>query len=120
MKVVLTAPMPGSKTPSFPLAGAILDGFSMQLLCCAIAARSIDEDEIRTRIAATEARCAPEQTNNDEGRAQDLQIAGINHSISLLKRCRAPQNRLPGPVDIQDNCARKPILRGAASLQERN
>src|ERR1700730_11854041 len=32
MKVVLTAPMPGSKTPSFPLAGAILEGFHMQLL----------------------------------------------------------------------------------------
>jgi len=29
---VLTAPMPGSRTPSFPLAGAIFDGFSMQLL----------------------------------------------------------------------------------------
>jgi len=32
MKVVLTAPMPGSSTPSFPLAGAILEGFSMPLL----------------------------------------------------------------------------------------
>src|SRR5712692_9854650 len=32
MKVVLTAPMPGSRTPSFPLAGAILEGFSMPLL----------------------------------------------------------------------------------------
>src|SRR5712692_8736549 len=32
MNVVLTAPMPGSRTPSFPLAGAILEGFSMPLL----------------------------------------------------------------------------------------
>src|ERR1700682_3493077 len=32
MKVVLTAPKPGSSTPSFPLAGAILEGFSMPLL----------------------------------------------------------------------------------------
>jgi hypothetical protein len=32
MKVVLTAPRPGSSTPSFPLAGAILEGFSMPLL----------------------------------------------------------------------------------------
>src|SRR5882724_11108107 len=32
INVVLTAPMPGSKIPSFPLAGAIFDGFSMPLL----------------------------------------------------------------------------------------
>jgi hypothetical protein len=30
--VVLTAPMPGKRTPNFPFAGAIFAGFSMQLL----------------------------------------------------------------------------------------
>jgi hypothetical protein len=32
------------------------------------------KNEIKTRIAAAEALCVPEQTNNDEGRTQDLQI----------------------------------------------
>jgi hypothetical protein len=30
--------------------------------------------EDKTRIHAAEARCTPEQTNNNEGRARDLQI----------------------------------------------
>jgi hypothetical protein len=30
--------------------------------------------EMKTRFAAAEARCGPKQTNNNEGRAQDLQI----------------------------------------------
>jgi hypothetical protein len=75
MKVVLTAPIPGSKTPSFPLAGAILEGFSMQLLLLMSDQRAIDrENEISTRAVAAEARCIPKQTSNDEGSAQDLQI----------------------------------------------
>jgi hypothetical protein len=37
--------------------------------------RAIDrENELRTRIAAAEARSIPKQTNNDEGSARDLQI----------------------------------------------
>jgi hypothetical protein len=32
------------------------------------------KNEVKTRIAAAEALCVPEQTNNDEGSAQDLQI----------------------------------------------
>jgi hypothetical protein len=30
--------------------------------------------EMKTRIAAAEARCGPKQTHNNEGRAYDLQI----------------------------------------------
>jgi hypothetical protein len=33
------------------------------------------EDEFRVRIVAAEACCVPKQTNNDEGRPQDLQIS---------------------------------------------
>jgi hypothetical protein len=29
---------------------------------------------MKTRLAAAEARCGPKQTNNNEGRPQDLQI----------------------------------------------
>jgi hypothetical protein len=29
---------------------------------------------MNTRFSAAEARCGPKQTNNNEGRAQDLQI----------------------------------------------
>src|SRR5215469_17517222 len=36
MNVVLTAPIPGSKIPSFPFGGTILSGFSMSLLACAV------------------------------------------------------------------------------------
>jgi hypothetical protein len=37
--------------------------------------KTIDEkNEVRTRTAAVEAGSIPEQTSNDEGRAQDLQI----------------------------------------------
>src|SRR6266436_578405 len=105
MKVVLTAPMPGSRTPSFPLAGAIFDGFSMQLLCCAIAKRPTKKTRLRGELPQQKRAAPPEQTSNDEGRAQDLQIAGISAQISLLKRCRAPQNRPSCVVDLQDNHA---------------
>src|SRR5258708_13650415 len=33
IKVVLTAPIPGKRIPSFPFGGTILAGFSMQLPC---------------------------------------------------------------------------------------
>src|SRR5229473_8645392 len=33
IKVVLTAPIPGKRIPSFPFGGAILAGFSIQLPC---------------------------------------------------------------------------------------
>jgi hypothetical protein len=74
MKVVLTAPKPGSSTPSFPLAGAILEGFSMPLLLLNDQNAIDSEDEFRIRIAAAEACCVPKQTNNDEGIPHDLQI----------------------------------------------
>src|SRR4029077_11486159 len=74
MNVVLTAPIPGSRTPSFPLAGAIFEGLSMPLLLSNDHKPIGKKTNLKTRIAATEARCVPEQTNNDEGRARDLQI----------------------------------------------
>jgi hypothetical protein len=66
--------MPGSKIPSFPLAGAILEGFSMPLLWLNDQNAIDSEYEFRIRIAAAEACCVPKQTNNDEGRPHDLQI----------------------------------------------
>jgi hypothetical protein len=80
MNVVLTAPIPGSNTPSFPLAGAIFFGFSMPLLYKQIAtvipseARNLSSAGSQIRIAAPEARCGPKQTNYDEGCAYVLQI----------------------------------------------
>src|SRR5437660_2257967 len=47
IKVVLTAPIPGSKIPSFPLAGAILAGFSMPLLCIG---RSQDDRRKKSKL----------------------------------------------------------------------
>src|SRR5467141_2397392 len=76
MNVVLTAPMPGSRTPSFPLAGAILEGFSMPLLLLNDPNTIDGKIELKTRIAAAEACRVPKQTNNDEGRFEDLQIEG--------------------------------------------
>src|SRR6267142_2557819 len=80
MKVVLTAPMPGSSTPSFPLAGAILEGFSMPLLLMNDPNTIDGKIELKTRIAAAEACRVPKQTNNDEGRFEDLQIEGTGTS----------------------------------------
>src|SRR5271169_3461493 len=51
------------------------------------------ENQIRTRIAAAEACCVPEQTNNDEGRLQDLQIEAGETSAqrrSLVGRQEIP------------------------------
>jgi hypothetical protein len=66
--------MPGSSIPSFPLAGAILEGFSMPLLLLNDRHAIERKNEFRTRIAAAEACCVPKQTSNDEGRPRDLQI----------------------------------------------
>src|ERR1700686_5219951 len=74
MKVVVTAPRPGSSTPSFPLAGAILEGFSMPLLLLNDRHATERKNESRKSIAAAEACRVPKQTSNDEGRPQDLQI----------------------------------------------
>jgi hypothetical protein len=74
MKVVLTAPIPGSSTPSFPFAGAILEGFSMQLLLKNDRYAINTELDAKSRIGAAETRCILKQTSNDEGSAQDLQI----------------------------------------------
>src|SRR5713226_5873192 len=56
INVVLTAPMPGSKIPSFPLAGAILEGFSMPLLLLndqnAIDTEDVNELPQRKRAAS--------------------------------------------------------------------
>jgi hypothetical protein len=66
MNVVLTAPIPGVKIPSFPFAGAIFAGFSMQL--------PIHQDlQSVTHAAASLPR--PKQTSNDERREVVLQIA---------------------------------------------
>jgi hypothetical protein len=46
------------------------------------------EDEFRIRIAAAEACCVPKQTNNDEGRPQDLQIKRRGRRVSLRLTAR--------------------------------
>jgi hypothetical protein len=74
MNVVLTAPMPGSSTPSFPLAGAIFEGFSMPLLFLERPKCDRHKNGFRTKSAAAEACRIPKQTNNDGGSALDLQI----------------------------------------------
>jgi len=85
MNVVLTAPMPGSKTPSFPLAGAILEGFSMPLLLLNDRKTIDGKNELRTRNAAAEACRVPRQTNNNEGCGKDLQIGAVkNHFTAAL------------------------------------
>src|SRR5260370_1368905 len=106
IKVVLTAPMPGSRTPSFPLAGAILEGFSILLLLLTDRNTVDGKNELETRIAAAEACCVPKQTSNDEGRPQDLQIgAGKITPQSQLNQCLMAQKSHPAAVDIQDNRA---------------
>jgi hypothetical protein len=57
------------------LAGAILEGLSMPLLLFNDRDAIERKNEMRTRIAAAEACCVPEQTNNNEGCGGDLQIA---------------------------------------------
>jgi len=42
------------------------------------------KNEIRTRIAAAEASCVPEQTNNNEGCNGDLQI-GLEQQAKKLR-----------------------------------
>src|SRR5216683_1267929 len=88
MNVVLTAPMPGSRTPSFPLAGAILEGFSMPLLLLNDQNTIEGKNEFRTRTPAAEACRVPEQTNNNEGCGKDLQI-GARQSPADLAGPRA-------------------------------
>src|SRR5713226_9846687 len=85
INVVLTAPMPGSRTPSFPLAGAILEGFSMPLLLLNDRKTIDGKNELRTRNAAAEACRVPRQTNNNEGCGKDLQIGAVkNHFTAAL------------------------------------
>src|ERR1700674_4159174 len=74
MKVVLTAPMPGSSTPSFPLAGAILEGLSMPLLLSHDRNTIDRKNEPPPGSIAAEACRVPRQTSHDEGRPLDLQI----------------------------------------------
>jgi hypothetical protein len=42
------------------------------------------KNESRKRIAAAEACRVPEQTNNDEGRLEDLQIEGTGRARDML------------------------------------
>src|SRR5882762_3702199 len=110
MKVVLTAPMPGSSTPSFPLAGAILEGFSMPLLLLNDPNTIDGKNELRTRIAAAEACRVPKQTNNDEGRLEDLQIEGTGTSAPC-------EHLFVGRQDFPDGSVFLPENPGAESLQ---
>src|SRR5580765_1265394 len=79
MNVVLTAPMPGVKIPSFPFGGALFPGFSMQLL---------DRRDLWAVKAATHAERPPKQTSNDERREGDLQI----RSVQFPKRALTVQH----------------------------
>src|SRR5438309_9126425 len=59
INVVLTAPIPGSKIPSFPLAGAILEGFSMPLLLLNDPNAIDSEDEFRMRLPQRKRAASP-------------------------------------------------------------
>src|SRR5260221_903863 len=65
MKVVGTAPIPGNKTPSFPLGAAILVGFSMNFLSYFVGGQ---------RKAQPSGRKAVTQTINDGGSPADMQM----------------------------------------------
>src|SRR5580698_9575324 len=65
IKVVLTAPMPGVRIPSFPLGGAIFPGFSMQLL---------NHKDLHTITQVVDGNPLHKQTSNDERSQNDLQI----------------------------------------------
>src|SRR5580692_184754 len=71
IKVVLTAPMPGVRIPSFPFGGAIFPGFSMQLL---------DHKDLHTITQAADGNPLHEQTSNNARRARDLQIEAARPS----------------------------------------
>src|ERR1700674_3049821 len=65
IKVVVTAPMPGVRIPSFPFGGAIFPGFSMQLLA---------HKDWHTITQASDGNPLHNQTSNDERRTKYLQI----------------------------------------------
>jgi hypothetical protein len=110
MNVVLTAPMPGSSTPSFPLAGAILEGFSMPLLLIERSQYDREKYEPSARIAAAEACRVSKQTNNDEGRLGYLQIEGTGTSAPC-------KHSFVGRQEIPDGSVFLPENPGAESLQ---
>src|SRR5271169_2754170 len=72
IKVVLTAPMPGVRIPSFPFGGAIFPGFSMQLL---------DHKDLHTIRQAVDGNPLHKQTSNDERSTKDLQIGGCRQNF---------------------------------------
>jgi hypothetical protein len=68
IKVVLTAPMPGVRIPSFPFGGAIFPGLSMQLL---------NHKVLHTITQAADGNPLHKQTSNDERSTKDLQIGRL-------------------------------------------
>src|SRR5467141_1862016 len=68
------------------------------------------ENELRTRIAAAEACCVPKQTNNDEGRLEDLQIDGTGTSAPCEHSFVGREEFPDGNVSLTENP-------GAESLQ---
>src|SRR6267143_857267 len=68
------------------------------------------ENELRTRIAAAEACCVPKQTNNDEGRLEDLQIDGTGTSAPC-------EHSFVGREEFPDAGVLLPENPGAKSLQ---
>src|SRR6202171_176755 len=71
------------------------------------------ENEIRTRIAAAEACCVPKQTNNDEGRLEDLQIDGTG-GTGTSAPC---EHSFVGRQEFPDASVFLPENPGAESLQ---
>src|ERR1700686_1235829 len=69
------------------------------------------ENEIRTRIAAAEACCVPKQTNNDEGRLEDLQIDGAGGTSAPC------EHSFVGRQEFPDASVFLPENPGAESLQ---
>jgi hypothetical protein len=65
--------------------------------------RSAVRIEDETQTLAAEARCIPEQTNNDEGTAADLQIKQRKASAEMSWATAAKAWRRGIPVDVHDN-----------------
>src|SRR5579859_7818319 len=75
MNVVLTAPIPGSSTPSFPLAGAIFAGFSILLPQASGRGAAVDFRFYRLVQRAQRPKTIPKQTSSIAQSQGPLQMA---------------------------------------------
>src|SRR6266478_3756250 len=100
MNVVLTAPMPGSRTPSFPLAGAILEGFSMPLLLLNDQNTIDGRNEFRTRIPQRKRAASPNKQIIMRDAAKICKLGAKNQATPPLKRDAGSLRMTDAGVDI--------------------